>query len=60
MCTTVRVSRHVDPDFNPKDGLSNPKGPLLQSIPSQAIVLANIEVTKATGDKSKKRGPYKK
>ena len=29
--------------FKPKDGLPNPKGPLSQSIPSQAIVLANID-----------------
>ena len=27
----------------PKDALPNPKGPLLQSIPSQAIVLPNID-----------------
>ena len=46
--------------FKPKDGLPNPKRPLLQSIPSQAIAQANIEVAKATGDKNKKRGPYKK
>ena len=41
-CTTVRVNRHVDPDFKPKDGLPNPKGPLSQSIPTQAIALAKI------------------
>ena len=35
--------------FKPKDGLPNPKGPLSQSIPSQAIAVANIEVVKATG-----------
>ena len=44
--------------FKPKDGLPNPKGPLSQLIPSQAIALANIEVAKATGDKRKKRGLY--
>ena len=46
--------------FKPKDGLPNPKGPLSLSIPSQAIALANREIAKATTDKSKKRGPYKK
>ena len=45
--------------FKPKDGLTNPKGPLSLSIPLQVIALANCEVTKAT-DKSKKLGPYKK
>ena len=40
--------------FKPKDGLPNPKGPVSQSIPSQRIALANIEVKKATRDKSKK------
>ena len=29
--------------FKPKDGLPNPKGPLSQSIPSQAIALVNID-----------------
>ena len=29
--------------FKPKDGLPNPKGPLSQLIPSQVIVLANID-----------------
>ena len=44
--------------FKPKDGLPNPKGPVSQSIPSQPIALANIEVSaKATRDKSKKRLP---
>ena len=33
--------------FKPKDGLPNLKGCLSQSIPSQAIPLANIEVAKA-------------
>ena len=54
MCTAVRVSRHVDSDFKPKDGLPNPKDPVSQSIPLQPIALANIEVTKVTRDKSKK------
>ena len=45
--------------FKPKDGLPNPKGPLLLSIPSQAIALANREVAKATTDKGKKHGLYK-
>ena len=43
--------------FKPKDGLLNPKGPVLQSIPSQPIALANIEVDKATRDKRRKRLP---
>ena len=43
--------------FKPKDGLHNPKGPVSQSIPLQPIALANIEVAKATRDKSKKRLP---
>jgi len=46
--------------FKQKDGLPNPKWPLLQYIPLQAIALANIEVAKAARDKSKKHGPYKK
>ena len=45
--------------FKAKDGLPNLKGPLSQLIPSQAVALANIEVAKATRDKSKKHGPYK-
>ena len=40
--------------FKPKDGLPIPKGPLSLSIPSQAIALANHEVTDAA---SKKHGP---
>ena len=43
--------------FKLKDSLPNPKGPVLQLIPSQPIALANIEVVKATRDKSKKRLP---
>ena len=44
MCTTVRVSvMSIRTYFKPKDALPNPKGPLLQWIPSQAIVLANID-----------------
>ena len=43
--------------FKPKDGLLNPKGPVPQSIPSQLIALANIEVAKATRDKRMKRLP---
>ena len=42
--------------FKPEDGLPNPKGPLLLSIPSQAIALANRKIAKATTDKTK---PYK-
>ena len=43
--------------FKPNDGLPNPKGPVSQPIPSQPIGLANIQVAKATRDKSKKRLP---
>ena len=43
--------------FKPKDGLPNPKAPVSQLIPSQPTALANIEVAKATRDKSKKRLP---
>ena len=41
--------------FKPKDGPPNPKGSVSQSILSQPIALANIEVVKATRDKNKKR-----
>ena len=34
--------------LKPKDGLPNPNGPLSLSILSQAITLANSEVTKTT------------
>ena len=42
------------------NGLPDPKGPLSLTLPSQAIALANNEVTKANQDNGKKHGQYKK
>ena len=39
-----------------KEGIHDPKGPLPTSIPSDAISLANQQVSIATS--GKKRGPY--
>ena len=58
-CSCNKFSVSLLSYFKPKDGLPTPKGPLLLSVPSQVIALANREVTKATQE-SKKRGPYKK
>ena len=56
----IRCSQELGMSIlKPKDGLPNSKRPL-SLIPSQGIALANCKVVKATTDKSKKRGPYKK
>lgn len=50
----------IETYFKPRDGIPNPKGPLPLFVPLQVTALTSTEVVKATRDKSKKRGPYKK
>ena len=45
MYTTVRLAvMSIQIYFKPNDGLPNPEGPLLQSIPSQAIASQNSQL----------------
>ena len=43
--------------FKPRDGLPDPRGPLCNSLASNAIAMANKEVEKEIA-KKKKRGQY--
>ena len=46
--------------FKPQDGLPDPKGPLCNSLASNAIAMANKEVEKEIAKKKKKRGQYRR
>ena len=46
--------------FKPRDSLPDPKGPLCNSVASNAIAMANKEVEKEIAKKKKKRGQYRR
>jgi hypothetical protein len=46
--------------FKPRDGLPDPRGPLCNSVASNAIAMANREVEKEIAKRKKKRGRYRR
>ena len=46
--------------FKPRDGLPDPRGPLSNSVASNAIAMANREVEKEIAKTKKKRGQYRR